>query len=314
MFIEQDIKKGLLLALGWVHEHLSEFSIDITEKSQFSKDDLARIKPLSELGLTVWLLKRCGIQLGVLDKILQWQWQQSDQGKLLTRLLLARNDFLPACAFYAPLYQTGYYSKSLHEVLALLANYDMATVLPLQPWSRLALEYNLWKLDLKASNAILTDGLYVTSCPEPWVISSEIAYAITHEVFYLTDFGFRALPDSRTLNYLQTWTHYWAQIFHMESDFDVTGELAMVCSCIEAGDGKREEKPIHWLIKHQNEDGSVYGPEGAGSFLYLEGDSRERRDFLACYHTTLVFLMATALELRSINKKQLVAGSQLKII
>jgi len=299
-------QRALLLGLAWVSDHLAEFAIDgdSAGTQPFSRTDVARIKPVSELALTVWVLKRCGIEVPVLDHLADWAWRETGSGRQLVHLLLARNDFLPCCALYAPLYRLGYRSDALHAVLEMLARSDMATVLPLQPWSRLALAYNLWHLGLGSRPQARGRGLYVAARAEPWVVSGEVAYAITHEVFYLTDFGFRPLGNSQVRTYLRTWVPYWAEVFVREGDDDVGGELAMVLGCIGAGLSLRRGHPLLSVLAHQRSDGSVRGPEGAGGYLRSDGDPPARREFLACYHTTLVALMAAALTLRLVARRK----------
>ncbi len=36
-------------------------------------------------------------------------------------------------------------------------------------------------------------------------MGGEIAYAVTHEVFHLSDFGFSSLKDSNVVTYLNRW-------------------------------------------------------------------------------------------------------------
>jgi hypothetical protein len=293
---KQSVKLSMALGIGWVADHLQEFSVGGTSAASFSKADIARLKPISELALAVSLLNRCGLDLPILDELADWIWEECEEGRKITRLLLARPDFLPCCALYASMYQMGRRSSSLHPVIELLAKSDMAKVLPLQPWSRLALEYNLCKLDLFPPNALRTDDLYVLTRPEPWVMSGEIAYAVTHELLYLTDFGFRPLGSEDLELYLASWIPYWAKVFIEERDDDVTGEFAMVASCV--GDhGNFGAAALATVIAHADHDGSVCGPKGAGAVLFSEGDTEARRDFLARYHTTLVMVMSAAMTL-----------------
>ena len=287
--------RALLLGLGWINLQLDEFRIGQINPKDFSKDSVARIKPLSELALSVNVLMRCGVTLPFLPLAADWIWNECEEGHGLLRLLLARNDFLPACSLYASLFELGYRSAPLDAALRMLAKSKMARRLPLQPWARLALDYNLFKLGIIPWSRIRRSGLYVVSRPEPWVISGEIGYAITHEIMYLTDFGFEPLRDAELDGYLRTWIPYWAQAFTRERDWDVLGELAMISSCLGT------ESPMSELaivLAQQAADGSIAGPDGAGSFLYAEGDTKSRRAFLASYHTTLVGTMAAAMALR----------------
>jgi hypothetical protein len=300
---EDALKRALLLGLSWVGEHVPEFAVDRvpSNPSPFAKENVSRLKPASELGLTLLVLARCGVALPFLDDLAQWLWRECDRGRLLLHLLLARNDFLPGCALYAPLRRLGFRADALDRVLSMLAGADMTPVLPLQPWSRLALQYNLWQLGLRGDPRGDTRDLYVCSRPEPWVVSSEIAYAVTHEVFYLSDFGNEPLSDARLRRYLRTWVPYWAKIFIAQRDYDVTAELAMVWSCVTRSTAAASSSPLLAILDHQQDDGSLAGPEGAGGFLRSPGDTDERKRFLANYHTTLVLVMAAAMTLRHLT-------------
>jgi hypothetical protein len=292
--------EGLLRGLDWIAENLQEFAIS----SRFAlsapnlKDKFALLKPLSELALTIWLVRRCEIHHEISDYLARWIWEQTQEGKILTHLLLARNDFLPCCSLYAPLFQLGYRAQHLDKVIEYLSATDMAKALPLSPWSALALSYNLRLLNITSEQPRHFDNLYIESLPEPWIISGEIGYSITHEVFYLTDFGFSSISDKTVNEYLNVWLPYWAQVFHEQADYDLTGEFAMAWRCIQP---KSLDTPncLNAILLAQSNSGFVQGPEGAGSSLYQRDDSAGRREFLGRYHTTLVATMAFALELRS---------------
>ncbi|WP_183580373.1 DUF6895 family protein [Mucilaginibacter sp. X5P1] len=300
--VELDSKNGLLLGLAWINENLHEFAIPNVKSSSFTNEEIVLLKPASELALTVCLLKRCKIDIPVLDRLADWLWTQASFGSTFSHILIARNDFLPACAFYSSLYQLGYRSKVLSSILKTLAISDFSKFLPIQPWAQLAIEYNLWKLRLIPFKEIRQNNLYVTGLPEPWVISNEIAYAITHEIFYLSDFGFRKLKIRHLKDYLLLWIPYWTNTFISEHDNDLTSEFSMIYSSIQGEEHDISKHPLIGLFIQQQSNGLVKGPEGAGSYLFNKGDTENRRNFLSNYHTTLVFIMANALFLRNSNK------------
>jgi len=285
--------RGLLLSLAWIREHLREFSIGPVSDASFSKDDVAKLKPLSELALTLSVLRKCGVDVAFLDEAAAWAWEDCAGGDAIVRLLLVRPDFLPCCALYVALTELGFKSTHVEQTITTIGRTDMARSLPLQPWSRLALDYNLAKLGVIEPSRIRTHDLYALSKPEPWVVSAEIAYAVTHEVMYLTDFGSRNLPDPAATEWLDTWMPYWGRSFQRDGDWDVLGELAMVSACIS-----RPSEALAVVLAHQQPDGSVVGPDGAGSYLFGPTDTLDRRRFLGAYHTTLVFAMACGLTLR----------------
>ncbi len=199
------VERAFLLGLGWIAEQRDQFAVPELADGPFGKDDVARLKPLSELTLTVWILKRNRLSLPFLDETATWIWAQTDQGSALLRLLLARPDFLPSCAIYAMLHELGFTSRPLSAALAQLARLDLARALPLQPWARLALQYNLARLGHHDVTTDRLDDLYLAARPEPWMMSGELGYATTHETFYLSDFGFKSALDRETMDYLRVW-------------------------------------------------------------------------------------------------------------
>jgi hypothetical protein len=300
--VAQPLMEGMLAGLLWTAEYLDEFSLNnrFDLSAADLKDQIPQLKPISELALTIWLLRRSGVRHEFLDEVPRWIWEQIDSGKMLTKLLLARNDFLPCCSLFGPLYQLGYRSQPLEKTLNLLSRSDMAKVFPLAPWAALAIDYNLSILGCKALSPDI-GSLYVGALPEPWVVSSEIAYAITHEVFYLTDFGSRRIDDDYVVEYLEYWLPYWGSIFLREKNYDLAGELAMSSCCISHANALVSEQLLNSVLAVQDVTGYVPGPIGAGTILHQQGDTTRRRKFLANYHTTLVALMACALVLRSSN-------------
>jgi hypothetical protein len=289
---------GASLALGWIQDHLDEFAVSqrVDLSAPNLKDNLAQLKPVSELALTLSLLHRCNLGNEGTRSMAEWIWRQIHQGKILTRLLMARHDFLPCCSLYASLYQLGYRAPHLDGVLGILARSQMARALPLPPWGALALEYSLFHLDLADPPDPRDFALYTRALPEPWVISGEIGYAITHEAFYLTDFGFRQASDTEVVEYLKLWVPYWARVFVAERDFDLASEFAIVWRCLHLQCPSGIEDPMDAILLAQTDEGYVEGPEGAGAILHRRDDTKERRTFLGRYHTTLVALMACALD------------------
>lgn len=297
--LRADVQKGLLLSLAWTISQLKQFAVEPTKDLiQFGKDHIARLKPISELALTLEVLHRCGIDLPATCQASDYIWEELENGRTLIRLLLARNDFLPVCAVYASMERLGYHDEAVRRVLATVAGMDLAEALPLQPWAALALRHNLATLGLPTPPRPMS--LYLTSRPEPWAISAELGYAVTHETFYLTDFGhgLNDGADELLVAYLRLWIPYWTSIFLTAKDNDLVGELAMCDACVsDSWPTSANLSPLLNLLDAQEQDGSIAGPDGAGGYLRNPKDNPERVEFLGHYHTTLVACMACALTL-----------------
>jgi hypothetical protein len=120
---------------------------------------------------------------------------------------------------------------------------------------------------------------------EPWALDRAAAYGITHDVFHLTDWGragHRLGPELS--GYLRLWVPAWLETWADEELWDLVGELLAVQACLPGApfdaDGWRR------LAAAQAPDGSIAelgtAPPGADPFL-------------ACYHSTLVAVLAATL-------------------
>lgn len=128
-------------------------------------------------------------------------------------------------------------------------------------------------------------------------MSDDVAYAVTHDVFYLTDFGQRTdgIGDEET-GYLRRWLPVWVRLFSRAPNLDVVAEWLMVDACLA---GPPRLDLFAELIAGQREDGLIPSPVGAGAALLeherTTGDART--EFLSNYHTCIVGLLAGALAL-----------------
>ena len=83
-----------------------------------------------------------------------------------------------------------------------------------------------------------------------------------------------------------------------QNDYVLAGDFAMARKCIHPA---TQEAPgyLYTVLSAQTCARFVEGPEGAESTLYQKTDSEARRLFLRRHHTTLVAVMACALDLRA---------------
>lgn len=122
---------------------------------------------------------------------------------------------------------------------------------------------------------------------EPWAVDRKAAYGITHDVLHLTDWGRRPLP-SADAGYLRLWVPAWAECWMDEQLWDLAGELLAVAACLPVDSGTCGPRAWRRFAEAQAADGSVP----------LRGGPRThdpRRDFAACYHSTLVTAFAATL-------------------
>jgi hypothetical protein len=224
-----------------------------------------------------------------LEPIVHWAWHETDGGSILIDLTSAKVEFVEALGLYADFTENGCHNDQLNAWLTYLVNTDVAGGLELTPWREVAFRYNLQRLGL-GGPPVLRVGSWLGARPEPWTISITTGYPMTHEVFYLTDFG--ASPTNLAADlreYLELWLPAWQQCFRDPEHLDLLAEFVMTAACIHCDLG--EEVP-QLLAERQFADGSVAGPRGAGHDLPSPKGDLERRRFLTNYHTTLVSALA----------------------
>lgn len=272
--------------LAWIEDHRDEFS---PRRGRDPWEQTMLLKPFSELMLTVTLLGRDPVLRRRIEPIVHWAWHETDGGSMLLDLTSAKVELVEALGLYADFTENGYHNDQLNAWLTYLVNTDVARGLELTPWREVAFRYNLQRLGL-GGPPVLPVGSWLGARPEPWTISITTGYPMTHEVFYLTDFG--ASPTNLAADlreYLESWLPAWQQCFRDPEHLDLLAEFVMTAACIHCDLG--EEVP-QLLAERQFDDGSVAGPRGAGHDLPSPKGDLERRQFLTNYHTTLVSALA----------------------
>ncbi|MFE0021742.1 DUF6895 family protein [Amycolatopsis sp. NPDC059021] len=131
----------------------------------------------------------------------------------------------------------------------------------------------------------------VAGSPDPLFLRDDEAYALTHVVFYATDFGARPMPDASALTGL---LRTLAGSYLTAGNLDLAGEFllcltALGSSCPVTAHGFRV------LSDAQRPDGAVPGPlHDPARWSGLRGDAAEAYLFGTCHHTTMVAAMAAA--------------------
>ncbi|MGJ0223581.1 DUF6895 family protein, partial [Streptococcus pyogenes] len=159
-------------------------------------------------------------------------------------------------------------------------------------WRRLDLQRAFESLGVQPFPPQAAKSCWFFNRPEPWIMSDDIGYALTHDIFYLTDFGrdVTQLP-SECIRYLEDWLPSWLGIFLKRPNWDLVAELLMVGSCLRS---EASTEYYEALLSAAEDDGLVPSPPGSGAQLIaLEEDVEpRRRRFLSNYHTCLVSCMA----------------------
>ncbi|MGY0055632.1 DUF6895 family protein [Streptomyces sp. LZ34] len=146
--------------------------------------------------------------------------------------------------------------------------------------------------ELPPVEAILPFTLF---CADPSVLKlgDRDIYAITHTVFYATDFGLRVpkWPTDFDLGRAVQLLEALCLLCRRRGNADLVTELLCCLLCLGIRDSAEAEQAWAFLSEVQEPDGRVAGPEGV-VHPGLEGGDAEYRSWATAYHTTIVAALA----------------------
>jgi hypothetical protein len=224
-------------ALGWLGQARAKFALPAGVVAE--QVPTKAMKSLGELGLAMSLVVReavAGAEDARLARaLLDFAWDQLDQGGLLYRRQLHDPAKSVPMEVYAPFARAGYRHQQLMELCEYLCSLRAARVRELVPNRQLAVVAAARQLGLPApvDPLVLAERTWLGGRPEPWMLTPANAYALTHTVFYLTDFGADpgGLPEELQ-EYLHTWLPVWVDVFTETQAWDLLAELLIVDACL----------------------------------------------------------------------------------
>ncbi|MGH3856787.1 MAG: DUF6895 family protein [Pseudonocardiaceae bacterium] len=278
-------------ALGWLGRARSDFALP--EGVAAAQIPIRALKSVAELGLAMSLVEReavAGAEDGqVARQLAEFAWGQLQGGLLLYHRQL--DD--PASSFpmevYASFVRAGYRHRRLAALCAHLVGLRVARVRELAPHDQLAVVAAAHQLGLPApvDPLVLVERTWLGGQPEPWMLDAADAYALTHTVFHLTDFGADpgGLPQELQ-EYLHLWLPVWVEVVTETKAWDLLAELLIVDACLTTP----QAYPRAWelLALAQHPDGMLPG----GTTKALRNPEQMFRNH---YHPTLVAVIAGTL-------------------
>jgi hypothetical protein len=287
----EELVAALDRGFKWVRSNLLQFSLS---NAKSEEEKLQLLKPLGELALAADLIEQLIPGRFLTKEISEWCWNELEQGETLVGILSVRPDLIVIATLYANFKRAGLHNSRLDLLIAFLSKSPSVQNIELPTWRRLDVEHGLASLGLSLFPSDPEKGTWLSALPEPWTITDDIAYAMTHDVFYITDFGHeqdRLSADSK--RYLRTWLPTWLTLYQKQMNWDLFAELLIVAACIDSSlIGMTAE--LGYLISVQHENGMVRGPPNSAKNLLSDTHTEHRTVFLKNYHTTLVSLIAFA--------------------
>ena len=292
-------------ALGWLAARLDHFN-------PFRAPDAAilnkTIKPLAELALTCEIAADSagGDRLLPYVDLARFIWDEVFTDEAFRENLLERAEGGYAFSIYASMRRCGFEHPPHRQRLQEKVDEGYALGCEQLPFVKLNLLHHLKTARFQwtePSFAMVYSTSLLASHPNLYRINVLDAYAITHVLFFLTDFGraeTQCLSDADR-SYLRDALPRLTEYYVRRRDWDLSGELLV---CLKAAG--LTDLPIYrdaWLLllASQNEDGSFSGPDRpirdngefeTGSGVATAAYDHERNYFWRNYHTTLVALLS----------------------
>ena len=278
-------------ALGWLGRARSDFALP--EAVRAAQIPVQALKSVAELGLAMSLVEREAVA-GPQDaqaarQLAEFAWGQLQGGALLYHRQL--DD--PASSFpmevYASFVRAGYRHRRLAALCAHLVGLRGARVRELAPHDQLAVVAAAHQLGLPApvDPLVLVERTWLGGQPEPWMLDAADAYALTHTVFHLTDFGADpgGLPQELQ-DYLHLWLPVWVEVVTETTAWDLLAELLIVDACLTTP----QAYPQAWERLAQ-----AQYPDGMLPHCTTQAPRDPEKEFRFHYHPTLVAVIAGTL-------------------
>ncbi|MFF7234597.1 DUF6895 family protein [Streptomyces sioyaensis] len=218
------------------------------------------------------------------------------------RELVARDEaaLLLYAGTYAALRLCGREDPEFRHLITQAAAGGYAAVFERIPYRQLDLLHTLELCGVQHSLPATDEVLpFTLLCNRPNVLklADRDIYAITHTVFYATDFGLREprWPRDFDLGAAVELIEALLVLTLAQGNADLVGELLCCLLCLGVRDSEEAGRAWEFLAGVQEADGRVNGPPGVVHPGLGDGDDAYRR-WATGYHTTIVAALAALLD------------------
>ncbi|MEU6173085.1 hypothetical protein ABZ832_14315 [Streptantibioticus parmotrematis] len=286
-------------ALRWVRGHRDDFALPADVTDPRTPVDRT-LKPLGELAQLCLSIRRAtppgDERHRVAAELVDFAWRQTDGGALFLDLLRAEPFATYPLEIYAAFAEAGLRHPEFERLAGAVLRTRNWRATEQDPNRRLGILNTERRSGFPrtADPAEALERTWLGALPEPWSFERPSGYALTHTVFHLTNWGAapHAVPDDLA-RYLGTWLPAWTDGCLEDQQWDLGCELLAVAASLpepsdpppETAGAARESDESVWarIAEAQDEHGGL--PEVGG----------RPRDFIHCYHSTLVAAFAATL-------------------
>lgn len=299
-YVDSRLKQSYYNSLSWLNTNLEYFS-------PISKDgnyDWFKLKCFAEFSLVYAFLKG-NMKLPFNKHLLIWEKFLLNHCKERTFAMRAGNTYSGGNYFYILPYlmlrSAGHHFEYHDQIIKKLIKWGYFQSKELLPFRDLEIDYTLWKSGLITCEPDWEKWYKTTvlaNFKHPLFFNKESAYAITHTIFYLTDFGNKLMPISHkehkrvteVVEYLLF--HYWRI-----GNWDLTGELLISLNYLGKAESIIYKEAARVFRLNWNNTG-YFPPNKEYQNLSTKENYEKDLIFKRCYHTTLVAVLYAASEIK----------------
>ena len=194
--------------------------------------------------------------------------------------------------------QVGLPDKGLRVEFERLLKEGYALAMERLPFRYLDLHYTLDRLNCE-HNLPDMGTLYaqtaVSQCPPATCLDVVECYAITHTIFYLTAMGERDLEEllaPSRVTALRRLVKNLLVIMLWERDLDLLGEFLICARFMNCNWSHAIESAWQLIADFQRESGAIPRGSYGGQDCNVDNLEWQKYEFIHCYHTTLVIIIA----------------------
>lgn len=289
-------------ALAWIDHHLEAFN-PLTSERDSSALTIYQTKALGELALLCMLSARHtrGKPEPTIERFLRFIHAIWQRPQFQEKIYRQPTYFYLYLMLYVVLRQSHFIDDSAQEMIQRAIDQGYVTAVETTPMRLLdrrhMLDAGQFQHTLPSYEELYAQTLLAQASP-PFYYTDTDAYAITHTLFYLTDFGKRSTP---ALSGEHRSTVHWLietllGLYLYRKHWDLVGELLLDCYCLHRYPDILV--PIAWeaVWRAQLPDGSIPGPRFSAPRLeQMDDEQGKQYCFEQNYHTTLVHAITSFL-------------------
>jgi hypothetical protein len=294
-------------AINWIFSNRNQFLS--LEKAEDFND---HIKRMGELVLLCQLYKTImprTLNLQI-EKLLYLVIRKLNEPDYVEQIVRSSNRFVsslvPFATICCSLYKCKYEIKPLSDILYKLIEIKYPILRDLPPSRLMDLRYSLDAMSISNSlpkMASLFKKTLLAKNPPILYLSQFDVYAITHIIFYLSNFGLRKIEEMSIsqMHYVRWLIDALMGLFLYQKNWDIVAELLMCYQCLNFY--SQPLCSIAWnnLMRTQKKDGSFTGATSPGLTIKDEIKEPINYEFRENYHTTIVTLVASLLYCKTPN-------------